>query len=524
MGNFPIWPQVGCAGDNFQNCDVLREKRGESRLKESAQAYPGYFSIDLLSGIKAEMTVSNHSALYRFTFPKAPKDPLTGPLSPHFSLSLEDLPNTMSKGVAQVDPKTGRMTGNGTFEPSFGLGQYSSHFCMDFKGAEILDTGVWVSMRAGNKSKIVKTARVNGNNERAPSAGTWVQFKAPSASRQILVRAGMSFISSHQACQNAEREIPDYDFAKLVSSAKSAWEEKLSVIEVDPGGIREDLLKTFWSGIYRAMISPQDYTGENPLWKSAEPYYDSFYCIWDSFRSIHPLLTIIDPQSQTRMVRSLIDIYRHEGKMPDCRMTFCKGSTQGGSNADTVLVDSWLKGIGDDVDWEEGYKAMLSDAEDEPPNWSVEGRGGLESWKSLGYIPQDDFDPQGVGAMSRTISRTVEYAYNDFNIATMAKFTNRTADYEKYIERSGNWKNLFKADQHSSILGGDTGFVGYLQPRLANGTWAYQDPIVCSHESQFGDCYLNTSFDTYEGSPWLYTFYAPGKHHKMFGSALNFLY
>ena len=77
----------------------------------------------------------------------------------------------------------------------------------------------------------------------------------------------------------------------------------------------EMLQTVFWSGAYRSMISPQDYTGENPLWKSDEPYYDSFYCIWDSYRSIHPLLTILDPQSQTLMIRSLIDTYRHEGSI-----------------------------------------------------------------------------------------------------------------------------------------------------------------------------------------------------------------
>jgi putative alpha-1,2-mannosidase len=511
MGNFPIWPQAACPNDDYNQCDVRRASRGEARVKGSAKAHPGYFAVELAtSGIKAEMTVSNHTALYRFTFPAVPLAPLNGSLSPFFAVSLEDLPNTIIKGTAQVNPITGRMTGNGTFEPSFGVGFYDSHFCIDFKGAEIRDTGIWINMAAGNRTKIVRTSRINGNGEKPPPAGAFVQFKAPLGSRQILARVGMSFISAHQACQNAEREIPDFDFAKVLSSAEDVWKEKLSVIEVDPGGVDIDLLKTFWSGIYRTMISPQDYTGENPLWKSKEPYYDSYYCIWDSFRSIHPLLTLIDPHSQTLMVRSLIDIYRNEGKLPDCRMSFCKGSTQGGSNADVVLVDSWLKGIADEVDWETGYQAIVSDAEDEPPNWSVEGRGGLESWKTLGYIPQDDHDLLGVGALTRTISRTVEYAYNDFNIATMAKFTGRTADYEKYIKRSENWKNLFKTDQHSSLYGADTGFVGYLQPKLANGSWAYQDPIICSHEAQFDNCYLSTSLDTYEGSPWLYTFYVPG--------------
>lgn len=91
--------------------------------------------------------------------------------------------------------------------------------------------------------------------------------------------------------------------------------------------------------------------------------YDSFYCIWDSYRSIHPLITIVDPLSQILMVRSLIDIYRFEGYLPDCRMDLCKGYTQGGSNADVVLADTFVKGFTNGIDWDTGYEAVLKDAE-----------------------------------------------------------------------------------------------------------------------------------------------------------------
>jgi putative alpha-1,2-mannosidase len=94
------------------------------------------------------------------------------------------------------------------------------------------------------------------------------------------------------------------------------------VVEVDATGIDDELQTVFWSGIYGSMISPQDYTGENYLWDSTEPYYDSYYFIGDSFRSIHPLLTLLDPESQTLMVRSLIDIYRHEGELIDFSQTY----------------------------------------------------------------------------------------------------------------------------------------------------------------------------------------------------------
>jgi hypothetical protein len=97
------------------------------------EAHPGYFAITLNTTVRAEMTVSNHTALYRFTFPEIPLEPNT-PLSPLILADLADLPNSRSSGAVSVDPVTGRITGNGTFSPSFGIGAYDLHFCADFSG------------------------------------------------------------------------------------------------------------------------------------------------------------------------------------------------------------------------------------------------------------------------------------------------------------------------------------------------------------------------------------------------------
>ncbi|KAF2276534.1 alpha-1,2-mannosidase-like protein, partial [Westerdykella ornata] len=500
MGNFPIFPQAGCPRNDINACSYAQWDREVLRVQGSVHARPGYFDITLQSQIRAEMTVSNRTALYRFTFPDVPTTP-NMTLAPHIVVDLQDLPHTMSGGNITVHDN-GRLTGGGTFSPSFGIGRYKSYFCADFSGAKLKDSGIFVN-NSPSRNKSYQTVR--------DAAGGWVQFEKPTSNNQILVRVGMSFISEAQACSNAEREIPDFDFNGTLQVAEKAWREKLSVIDIDSGSASEVLLRAFWSGVYRTMISPQDYTGENPYWNSGEPYYDSFYCIWDSFRSIHPFLTLVDPHSQTLMVRSLLDIYKYLGKLPDCRMSFCKGFTQGGSNADIVIADAYLKNISAGVDWKLAYEAVISDAEIEPLNWDVEGRGGLEAWKTIGYIPTRNYDTLGVGTETRSISRTVEYAYNDFVIALLARELGHQDDFKKYLGRSGNWKNMFKKDQRSEINGIDTGFVGFLQPRYANGSWGYQDPIFCSPLQEFTGCYLNPSGrETYEGPIWLYTFFVPG--------------
>ena len=327
LGNFPIFPQAGCPNNDINACNYTYWDRQTDRVNGTVVARPGYFAITLASQIRAEMTTTNRTALYRFTFPEVPTTANTT-LSPHILLSLEDLPQTRQDASVNIDARSGRITAWGIFEPSFGVGTYKSYVCADFYGAKIKDSGIFSNSRAksGPGNYTARTEKPGKPSERP--AGGYVQFEKPEAANRMVVRVGMSFISEKQACANAEKEIPSPTLSTLDEVAKAAeaiWREKLDVVKVVPGGASDVLLRGFWSGIYRSMISPQDYTGENPLWQSDEPYYDSFYCIWDSFRSIHPLITLLDPHSQTLMVRSLLDIYRHEGKLPDCRMSFCKG-------------------------------------------------------------------------------------------------------------------------------------------------------------------------------------------------------
>lgn len=167
----------------------------------------------------------------------------------------------------------------------------------------------------------------------------------------------------------------------------------------------------------------------------------------------------------------------------------------------------------------------------EPTNWNVEGRGNLVSYHALGYIPSDDVDTNGTGRNTRSVSRTVEYAYEDFAIAQLAKSLGHEADYRKYMQRSTNWRNLWNAAQEDVLIQNrrtpkDTtdpaatatteaeefvwsDFTGFLQPRKLDGSFVYAHPRTCSPINDRHKCYLDTQQSTYEGSPWLYSFYVP---------------
>ncbi|KAH9905469.1 glycoside hydrolase family 92 protein [Xylariomycetidae sp. FL2044] len=502
LGNFPLFPQL-CPDDEPNNCAFRSGDRATPYVNDSVVARPGHFSVEMESGVKAAMTSSEHVALFRFEFPAASEDEDQHPL---VLLDLTDLWKSRQNASISVDPDSGRLTGNGTFLPSFGAGSYAMHFCVDFYGGQVFDDGVWVNNRGGTEPKELFVTR--GFNLFYLEGGGWVRF-SDLTDNTVTARTGISYISVDQACERAEQEIPDplNDFDRLVTETEDAWRSKLSPISIDAGGASEDLQTSFWSGLYRTMISPQNYTGENPYWDSGIPYFDSFYCIWDSFRVQHPILTILDPKAQIEMVNSLLDIYQHEGWLPDCHMSLSDGWTQGGSNADVVLVDAYVKNL-TGIDWDVALEAIIQDAEVEPLEWAYHGRGGLQSWKDLSYIPYLDFDPVGFGTNSRSISRTLEYAYNDYCLGTLAQGLGRSDLYDTYVPRGANWQNLWKEDQTSLINGNDTGFTGFFQPKYQNGTWGFQDPIACSALADFCSLTSNPS-ETFEASIWQYQFLVP---------------
>jgi putative alpha-1,2-mannosidase len=154
-------------------------------------------------------------------------------------------------------------------------------------------------------------------------------------------------------------------------------------------GGKPDQKKIFYSSIYHAMLMPVDRTGENPLWQSTEPSYDDFFTIWDTFRSSSPLLTLLAQDRQVQIIRALVDIYRHDHFLPDGRTGNSNGRTQGGSNADILIDDGYVKGL-PGIDWIRAYEAVVHDAEVAPADQIKEGRGGSAGLRDQKVRPHHD--------------------------------------------------------------------------------------------------------------------------------------
>ncbi|KAJ7139402.1 glycosyl hydrolase family 92-domain-containing protein [Mycena epipterygia] len=481
LGNFPFLPLTNteCANNDLTNCTVDLTLRSIGHGDPTAS--PGYFNIPLNNGVKAEL-------LFLLD--------VTGDLGKSYQGGgrVTVSPNPTTKGT--------RVTGSGTFIPSFGQGSYQVYFCFDapstFVQAKYYQTNSSLPFSAGSLAytNLDSTVTFDKEIEKNNPAGVLMGF-SPGTAQTLEVRMGISWTSTAKACAYAEAEIPDTSAFDAIHTAarlfarRAKWNTVLGTDEVDATGVSNDTQQLFWSSLYRTYISPTNITGDNPLWNSTEPYWDSFYCIWDTFRWA---------------VRALIDIYRQTGWLPDCRMSLDKGFTQGGSNADLLLSDSFVKGIKAGIDWETGFEAMIKDATVEG-DYNVQGRDGIADREKLG------FPSHYLIGIIRSASRLLEYAYNDFSIALVAQGLGKTDNMTHYFNKSGDWFNLWNPDAANS------GFKGFIQPKNPDGSWYFDPrydtgkvfrPDHCSPVFGHNDCFSGPGGgEFYEASSWEYSWFVP---------------
>lgn len=348
--------------------------------------------------------------------------------------------------------------------------------------------------------------RLRFNLAKSLNSNMGMLFEFERGTRVIHSHVGVSFSGTSGttvARKNLDIDFPgsskfDLDFS--VRKAVQTWDnEVFSKVEIDESREDPKVLEKFYNALYGSHFMPSDKSGSEAPWSTEEPYYDDWFTLWDTFRCLHPMFNILNKKRATGMVRSLIDIWRHEGYMPDGRSASRSGRTQGGSNSDIVLADAFVKGIKDDVNWEDGFKAMQSNAEKTPgyiydqaapDSTNKYGRGALDDWLNLGYVTR---------RFSRSVTRTMEYAYNDFALSVVAEGLGYLKLAQKYLERSANWQNIWNFDASTP----EYDYRGFIQPKDAAGNFVYKkyDPLSC-----FG-CYWRD--DEYEGKPVEYGWAVP---------------
>ncbi|KAJ7214338.1 glycosyl hydrolase family 92-domain-containing protein [Mycena pura] len=514
LSNFKLFPVPHCPITGFEQCSTTIDSRKTLRniLPDGSPddfASPGYFSTNLSTGVRAELTATRRTALHRYNFPSNSTMPRI----------LLDVTNDGQTSVIvpelSINPMSGRMLASANFATSFGPGRYNAYACVDFRGDGYTFDGPaeWGPYKINypDKNGVDLAQHYYSWGSEHGDLLTFPQDTGSAAgTTAILARVGISFVSTAQACSNAEEEIADWDFARVVSDSEDQWRDILSRVQVDTENVDDDTVTLLYSSLYRTHIVPADYSGENPAWKSSEPYYDAFYCNWDTYRTLYPLMSLHDPENFARIVRGMIDIQKHEGWLPEAREAGQPQFIQGGSHGDPILAEFFAKysvhaaSLG--VSANDLYTALLADAEDQPPNWNIQGRQA-DVWKEKGYIPSDTTYPGG--ANTKQVSRALEYAFDDFAISQVAKMLGKTADAKKYVSRAQNYLNSWNP---AVTVPGVANVSGFFQPRFANGTFNFTDPRHCSvNDPTMSTCFLNAirRDGFYESSPIVYSQYVP---------------
>ncbi|KAL9106849.1 MAG: hypothetical protein Q9227_008182 [Pyrenula ochraceoflavens] len=470
-------PVTGNISNPLDDLSVSRASADEASV--------GYYKTSLSSGAVTELAATEHAGMLQYTFPAGSQANVVVDVS-------HVLPSFRGLGLGQN--YTGgdlTITTNGSYTGS--APEWTIYFCGYFSGSPIAKTfaGSDTSYQYPGGSK-VSAARTSDGSSQSIRVGAVFSFPGSNGGR-ITSRVGVSFISTAQACSNVNREIPkSASFQSVVDGTKEIWNTNV-LSKVTSSTTDETSLQLLYTMLYGMHLLPSNKTHENPLWESSEPYYDDIFTLWDLHRCTTSLLQVLQPVTYEEYIRSLIDVYRHDGWMPDGRSSNFNGRSQGGSNADNVLADAYVKGVRGAVNWGDGYAAMVKDAEVQPPNSPLDpeapdssthdGRGALPDWKQYGYITP---------TYTRSVNRAAEYALNDFSLYQVAKGLGNSADATKYLSRSRYWRNHWNANATS------LGFSGFLAPRNADGSFVAEDPISC------GGCYWGDYF--YEATPWEYSF------------------
>jgi len=429
-----------------------------SSMREDEQMALGYYSVKLKKqNIKTEITTADKVSFYKFTYPGKASKALA--IDAGFFLGEQPVPDAREAqqfvgSEIEVVSDT-EVRGYSRIRGGWNNGAaYTVYFYAVFN-TPVKSLSTWKS------TKLFPGIKHQFDN--GQKTGALLAFE-DGGNDTVKVKIGISFISEGKAKDNIDQDIPHWSFDKALSQLRQKWDKLLGRIEINPDA-SVDQKKMFYTALYHTMLMPVNRTGENPLWSGSEPYYDDFYAIWDTFRSSNPLITLISPQRQTEIVNALLNIYKHEGYMPEARSGNFNGRTQGGSNAEVLIADAYAKGL-KGINYDLALEAMLKDATVPPGGLEEkEGRGGIPEYKRLGYVPYH---------IPRAGNRTTDYAYEDYCIAMVAKGLGKTEVYKKYIKLAGNWRNLWR-DNYK-----DHGATGFIMPKDSSGRWLDDIPYGTS--------------------------------------------
>ena len=499
-GSLLVMPTVGELDVDYHNY---------GSLYRDEVAHPGYYSVNLVKyGITAEASATARTAVERFTFAEG------GVANVLLNLG-EGLSNETGAWVRKVSPteiEGCRLQGTFCYNPG---AVFPVYFVMKVD-REPAACGFWKKQREMKgveaewtpDSGKYKIYRSYGREMGGDDLGYWFTFGELAPGEQVVVRMGVSFVSVDNARENLLREqgygsgfdaiasaasMASAGFDAIASAASASWEEHLSRIRVEGGSERDK--QVFYTALYHTLIHPSvlsDCNGQYPLMESdgigrVEPGHVrySVFSLWDTYRNLHQLMTLVYPEKQLDMVRSMVDCYKEWGWLPKWELFGRETFTMEGDPAIPVITDTWLKGLRD-FDIEAAYEAALKSAT--TPGASNLMRPDIDPYIEKGYIPLGFYAGDNSG--DNSVSHALEYYIADYALSLLSADLGHGDDARLFAERSLGYKAYYSRQS------------GTLRPLQADGS--FLSPFDPSDGADFSNA---PGF--HEGSAWNYTFYVP---------------
>ncbi|MCD6355384.1 MAG: GH92 family glycosyl hydrolase [Prolixibacteraceae bacterium] len=436
------------------------------------KAEPGYYAVKLKDyNIQVELTATSRAGFHRYTFNNVEKNGIIIDLV--HTIYADRNPEQEFRLISDTEIEGYKKSGGWAHDQcAYFHAKFNKPFkCVFYDNKKKIDLAKTIQSK---KLKAVLTFNVNEGEE-------------------ILAKVGISSVDYQGAKNNLETEIPGWDFDKVKNATSRIWEKQLDKIKIEGGS--EDEKTIFYSSLYHTLISPylfSDVDGrylgmDKKIYQSKGKNIYTVFSLWDTFRAFHPLQTIIDPELDNDFINSLICKYDEGGMLPKWELNANYTGTMIGSHAISVIVDAYMKGIRN-YDVEKVYNAMVKSMTFDTtgilfPSELVK-RKLMPMAKyyneTLGYIPAD--------LENGSVSKALEYAYNDWCIAQMAKELGKKKDYEIYTNLSKRYTKYFDKK------------TGFMRGKNSDGKWREPfDPRFSRHRKD----------DYVEGNAYQWTWFVP---------------
>lgn len=468
-GQVFVSPQIGLA--------ITEESHDSPKSDETAKPYEYRVMLERYK-IGVALTPSYHSAIYRFIFPKSDNAHILLDLTHNLPMDIATyIHGNVYEGEVKIDPEEKNLlTGYGVYEGGFGQGPYTVYFAARISKNPV-SYGTWLN------GKIIQKSLSQPLQQKNDRVGAFLHFNTEEK-ETVYLKVSVSYKSVEQAKAWLTTEIPGWDYEKVKSAAKTIWNNTLKKIEVE-GGTEKDK-RLFYTAMYHSHLMPRNRTNDSKVFGQDVPVWDDHFAVWDTWRTLYPLQVLLNPDMVSGTINSFIARLKKNGKVKDA---FVNGNEmtmeQGGNNVDNIIADAFVKKV-KGINWEEAYKVLKFNADNERLGsfaWRKQD-STLNKYKQTGWIP--------AGKMSTSMS--LEYSYNDYCIALVAKGLGKTSDYKKYNERSKQWVHLWDPSAESD------GFKGFMTARNLDGTFMKLD--VKKFAGSWNNYY-------YEGSGWVYSWFTP---------------